>query len=53
MAEAVTSWIEAAVGVACLIASAGAWRRSGLRMIATVLALAGVAAVVHAAVALT
>jgi len=53
MAEAITSWIEAAVGVACLIASAGAWRRSRLRAVAAMLAVAGVAAVVHAAVALT
>jgi fatty acid desaturase len=53
MADAVVSWIEAAVGVACLIASAGAWRRPGLWLVAVVLAVAGVVAVVHAAIALT
>jgi hypothetical protein len=52
MADAVVAWIEAAVGVACLIASAEAWRRSRLRTIAAVLAVAGVVAIVHAAVAL-
>ena len=53
MADAATSWIEAAVGVACLIVSAGAWRRSGLHVVAALLAVAGVAAVAHAAVALS
>jgi hypothetical protein len=52
MADAVTSWVEAAVGVACLVASAGAWRRSGLRFVAAFLAVAGLVAVVHAVVAL-
>jgi hypothetical protein len=52
MADAVTSWIEAGVGVACLIASAGAWRRTGLRLLAAFLAVAGTVAVIHAAVAL-
>jgi hypothetical protein len=53
MADAATFWIEAAVGIACLIASAGAWRRPGLPVVAAVLAVAGVAAVVHAVVALS
>ena len=52
MADAVTSWIEAAVGVACLVASAGAWRRPGLSLLAAFLAVAGTVAVVHAIAAL-
>jgi hypothetical protein len=53
MSDAVTYWIEAAVGAACVIASVGAWRRRGLRLVSAILAVAGVAAVTHATVSLT
>jgi hypothetical protein len=46
--SALTSWIELAVGVACLGGAWGAWRRS-LRPAGIALAVAGAAAVVHAA----
>ncbi len=44
--------IEAAVGLACIAAGAGLWRRSGLRVIASLLAIAGLVAVVHAVASL-
>ena len=50
MAGLTTSAIEIAVGVACLGAAAGAWRRS--RWLAAVLVAAGLAAVIHGIVAL-
>jgi hypothetical protein len=48
--DAVTYAIEAAVGAACLLAAVGTWRRPGLRVAAVLLGVAGLAAVVHAAV---
>ena len=53
MSDVVTYGIEAAVGVACLAAASGLRRRPGLRLVAVILAVAGVAAVVHAAISLT
>jgi len=50
--DAVTYAIEAAVGVACLAAAAGIWRRSRLGVAAVLLGIAGVAALVHAVVSL-
>ena len=53
MPDALTYTIEAAVGVACLVAAAATWRRSGLRLVSVAFAAAGLAAVIHAAVSLT
>ena len=53
MSDMVTYGIEAAVGVACLVAAYGLRRRPGLRLVAVLLAVAGIAAVVHAAISLT
>ena len=47
-----TAVIEAAVGLACLIGAADIWRRPGLRMAAVILAIAGLAAVIHAVTSL-
>jgi hypothetical protein len=52
MTEMVTYGIEAAVGVACLVAAYGVRRRPGLRSIVVLLAIAGLAAIAHAAVSL-
>ncbi len=52
MSDVVTYGIEAAVGVACLVAAYGIRRRPGLTLMAVLLAVAGVAAVAHAAVSL-
>lgn len=52
MAGVVTYVIEAAVGVACLIAASSIRRRPGLRVWSALLGVAGVAAVVHAALSL-
>jgi len=52
MGNAPTYAVELAVGVACLAAARAAWRTSRSRWPATILLVAGVAAVVHAAVAL-
>ena len=41
--------VESAVGLACLVASVGMWRR-GARTVGVLLAIAGVAAVAHAAI---
>jgi hypothetical protein len=49
MSDVVTYGIEAAVGVCCILAAASAWRRSSLRWLAAVFAVAGLAALVHAA----
>jgi hypothetical protein len=49
MSDAVTYGIEAAVGLACLVAGFSVRRRSGLRLVAALLGIAGVAAVAHAA----
>ena len=53
MSDVVTYGIEAAVGAACLLAANGVRGRPGLRLFAVVLAIAGITAVVHAAVSLT
>jgi hypothetical protein len=50
--EAVTYAVEIAVGAGCLAAAPGAWRR-GIRWVAGLLVISGLAAVVHAIVALT
>jgi hypothetical protein len=52
MADIVTSVVELAVGLGCLAAAVGAWRRGGLRWLAALLVAAGVAATVHSAAAL-
>ncbi len=49
VARTLTNLIEIAVGLACLAGAALAWPRR-LRVVAAVLALAGVTAVAHAAV---
>ena len=48
MDTTVNAVIETAVGVACVVAAAGIWRRPGLRVVAVVLAVAGLVAVTHA-----
>jgi hypothetical protein len=50
--SALSSWIELAVGLACLAGAWGAWRRA-IRSASFVLTLAGVVAIVHAALTLT
>jgi hypothetical protein len=50
--ELITDAVELAVGAGCLAAGAGAWRRRALRWVAVLLLVAGLAAVVHAAVAI-
>ncbi len=50
MPDALTSAIEAAVGATCLVAAVGTWTRPGLRLLSIAFAVAGVAAVVHAAI---
>jgi hypothetical protein len=44
--------VELSVGIACLIAAAGTWRRPGLRVWAAILFVAGMAAALHAMIAL-
>jgi hypothetical protein len=51
MSQVVTYVIELAVGLACMVGGAAAWRRAS-RGVGVVLALAGAAASVHAIVAL-
>ena len=46
--SAVDTIVEIAVGVACLLAAVGTWRREGLRWISIALGVAGLAAVGHA-----
>jgi len=48
----ITYAIEAAVGIACLVAAYGLRRRPGLRLVAVLLAVAGLVAVIHAIVSL-
>ncbi|MDP9342393.1 MAG: hypothetical protein M3Q23_09940 [Actinomycetota bacterium] len=50
--DTVTSLVELAVGLGCLAAAVGSWRRPSLRWVAVLLAVAGLAAVAHAVVAL-
>ncbi len=52
MPDAATYAIELLVGVACLGVAVGMRRRPGVRALQVLLATAGVAAVVHAAVEL-
>jgi hypothetical protein len=52
MSDLVTNLVELAVGLGCLAAGAGAWRRPGLAWLAALLVVAGLAATVHAAVEL-
>lgn len=52
MSDVVTYGIEAAVGAACLAAAAAIWRRPGLRVWSALLGVAGLAALLHAIVAL-
>ena len=47
MPQALTNAIELAVGLACLIAAAGLRRRPGLRILAALFAVGGLAAVAH------
>ena len=47
--ETITSVVELAVGLGCLAAAAGSWRRPSLRWVAALLLVAGPAAVIHAA----
>jgi hypothetical protein len=49
--SALSSWIELAVGLACLTGAWGAWRRA-IRAASLVLTLVGVIAIVHAVFAL-
>ena len=51
MSDIATNVVELAVGLGCLAAGVGAWRRS-LRWVGALLAVAGLTAAVHAAVAL-
>jgi len=44
--------VELAVGVACLLAGGGLWRSPGVRWVAIVLVVAGLAAAVHAVAAM-
>jgi len=48
VSDALTYGIEAAVGVCCLVAAVGAWRRAPLRWLGVVFAVAGLAAFLHA-----
>jgi len=48
VSDALTYGIEAAVGVCCLVAAVGAWRRAPLRWLSVVFAVAGLAAFLHA-----
>ena len=50
--ETITDVVELAVGLGCLAAGVGAWRRPQLRWVASLLLVAGLAAVVHSALAL-
>jgi hypothetical protein len=52
MSDVVTYGIEAAVGAVCLAAGYSVRQRPGLRMLGVLFAVAGIAAVVHAAVSL-
>ena len=49
-ADLVTDLTEIAVGLACIVASPFAWRRA--RWLGALLAVAGLAAVIHAAISM-
>jgi len=48
VSDALTYTIEMGVGLGCLAAAAGLWRRASLRALAALLAVGGVAATAHA-----
>jgi len=48
VSDAVTYTIELAVGLGCLAAAVGLWRRGSLRALAVLFLVGGVAAVGHA-----
>jgi hypothetical protein len=50
--DAISSVVELAVGLACLVAAAGTWHRGGSRVWAGIFLVAGLAAAVHAVIAL-
>ena len=52
MSEAVNAIVETLVGLVCMGAGIAVWRKPGLRLLAVVLAVAGLAAIAHAAIAL-
>jgi hypothetical protein len=52
MSEAVNAVVETLVGFVCLGAGIAVWRKPGLRLLALVLAVAGLAAIGHAATAI-
>lgn len=52
MSDALTYTIELAVGLGCLAAAVGLWRRTSLRALAVLFAVGGAAAAAHAAWAL-
>ncbi len=52
MSDVITSVVEVAVGVACLVGGVASWRRPRMRWLAALLAIAGVAAVAHGILAL-
>ena len=51
-ANGLSNVVELAVGVACLLAGGGLWRRPGVRWAAVVLVIAGLAAAIHAVAAM-
>jgi hypothetical protein len=53
MSDFATNVIEAAVGAACVVAAISARHRPGLQLVAAFLVVAGLAAIVHAALSLT
>jgi len=48
----ISNIIELAVGMACLLAGGGMWRKPGLRWVGVLVIVAGLAAVIHAVWAL-
>jgi hypothetical protein len=51
-ANGLSNVVELAVGVACLFAGGGLWRSPGVRWAAVLLVIAGLAAAIHAVVAM-
>jgi hypothetical protein len=51
-ANELSNVVELAVGVACLLAGRGLWRRPGVRWASVLLVIAGLAAAIHAVVAM-
>jgi hypothetical protein len=52
MSDALNAVVETLVGLVCLGAGIAVWRKPGLRLLALVLAVAGLAAIGHVAIAL-